>query len=150
MSSFAMKNTLFSHLRPRSMWSVLLLAFAPIFVSTASSAEDKGVIVSDTPMQIEADGETGAHGQLEVAPEILSAEMGNNLVYTITKEPVHGQVGMAGGNRFQVGTDLVALSTGDLSSSTRGCITALCAQEYGHFNFVVPKIFHGIYLRAHK
>ncbi len=98
MSSFAMKNTLFSHLRPRSMWSVLLLAFAPIFVSTASSAEDKGVIVSDTPMQIEADGETGAHGQLEVAPEILSAEMGNNLVYTITKEPVHGQVGMAGGN----------------------------------------------------
>src|SRR6478609_8198795 len=67
-----------------------LLAGAPAF------AADADVIVSPTPMKFEAAGE-GVHGQLVVAPEIVSADQTGDLVYTITVEPAHGRVGLAGG-----------------------------------------------------
>ncbi|HEY8993694.1 MAG TPA: Ig-like domain-containing protein [Lacunisphaera sp.] len=54
-------------------------------------------IVSTTPMQFVAEG-TGVHGQLAVAQEIISTETRGDLVYTITVEPAHGRVGMAGGD----------------------------------------------------
>jgi hypothetical protein len=86
-----------------------VLAIAPAFAADAPAANgdppaapanratpaDNEVIVSPTPMEIEAD-DTGAHGQLVVPPEILSADKGADLVYTITGEPLHGRVGLAG------------------------------------------------------
>jgi hypothetical protein len=62
----------------------------------AATAADKDAIVSPTPMTFEAE-EGGVHGQLVVATEILSAERGNDLIYTLTSEPQHGRVGLAGG-----------------------------------------------------
>jgi hypothetical protein len=47
-------------------------------------------------MEIEAEG-TGAHGQLVVIPEILSADTRTDLIFTISAEPLHGRVGLAGG-----------------------------------------------------
>ena len=83
---------------PRVLWSMILLAIAPAFVFAATSpgSEDKNMIVSTEPMEIEAESATGAHGQLVVDLDILSDETGNDLVYTITEEPRHGQVGLAG------------------------------------------------------
>lgn len=81
---------------PRILWSGLLLAMAPAYSADVPSAVDKHVIVSTTPMEIEADSDTGAHGQLVVDSEILSQETGDDLVYTITEEPLHGRVGLAG------------------------------------------------------
>ncbi|MES1168501.1 MAG: hypothetical protein ABUL61_04960, partial [Oleiharenicola lentus] len=68
----------------------LLLAGSPAF------AADAEMIVSTTPMKIEAEGQ-GAHGQLVVAPEIVSTDATGDLVFTITVEPEHGRVGLAGG-----------------------------------------------------
>lgn len=82
---------------PRLLWAALLFAIAPAFAANATSpsSDDKDVIVSTAPMEIEADGATGAHGQLIVAPEILSTEMGNELVYTVTEDPLHGRIRLA-------------------------------------------------------
>lgn len=60
------------------------------------TAGDKDAIVSTTPMQIVAEG-SGAHGQLVVAPEILSPDTRTDLIFAITAEPLHGRVGLAGG-----------------------------------------------------
>lgn len=87
---------------PRS-WSpfqamVTMLILAVVFAISAHSAPPASdVIVSTSPMEIAADG-AGAHGQLAVAPEILSDETEDELVYTITTEPRHGRVGLAGGD----------------------------------------------------
>ena len=67
------------------------------FIATSTLAQKADVIVSTAPMEIDADG-TGAHGQLPVAPEILSEETADDLIYTITVEPEHGRVGLAGGD----------------------------------------------------
>ena len=86
---------------------VLTLAIVPAFAAdTTAPASDAAAnraapsdveaIVSTTPMQIEAE-DTGAHGQLVIASEILSRDTQNDLVYTITAEPVYGRVGLAGG-----------------------------------------------------
>jgi len=64
--------------------------------AVAGGAADAEVIVAPQPMQAVAEG-AGLHGQLPVAREILSAEGGGDLVYTITVEPAHGRVGLAGG-----------------------------------------------------
>jgi len=56
----------------------------------------KDTIVSTTPMEFVAE-DSGVHGQFVVAPEILSGDTRNDLVYTITTEPQHGRVGLAGG-----------------------------------------------------
>lgn len=74
---------------------MLRFAFASL-VASILPAQNADIILSPTPMEIDADG-SGAHGQLLVAPEILSTETDDVLVYTIEKEPDHGQVGLAGG-----------------------------------------------------
>lgn len=83
---------------PRLWGAVLLFAGLATFAfsTAAEPAETKDAIISDTPIEIEADGESGAFGQLPVDPEILDAESGNDLVYKITSEPLHGRVGLSG------------------------------------------------------
>ncbi len=71
---------------------------APTRASAAANrvtASEKDTIVSTIPMEIEAEG-SGAHGQLVVLPEILSPDTRTDLVYTISAEPLHGRVGLAG------------------------------------------------------
>jgi hypothetical protein len=85
-----------------------LLTVLPAFADSASSPNSAGTtppatdgseeIVSTTPMQLEAEG-TGVHGQLVVAPEIISADVRGDLIYTITVEPASGRVGLAGGEQ---------------------------------------------------
>ncbi len=60
------------------------------------AASDKDTIVSTTPMTYETEG-AGVHGQFVVAQEVIGAEGGTNLIYTITEAPLHGRVGLAGG-----------------------------------------------------
>jgi hypothetical protein len=78
----------------RAFCLVSLLAGLPAFAAANSAAD---VIVSTTPMKLVAEG-VGVHGQLAVAKEVISPETGGDLVYTITAEPVHGRVGLAGGD----------------------------------------------------
>ncbi len=85
-----------------------ILAFRPAFAADApaakgdaaaanrAAARDKDAIVSTKPMETEAEG-TGVHGQLVVAPEILTPDTLTDLTYTITEEPLYGRVGLAGG-----------------------------------------------------
>jgi hypothetical protein len=92
---------------PRVLSFVWLLALVPAFGADtpanprASAAanrvavSDSNTIVSTTPMEIEAEG-SGAHGQLVVPPELLSADTRTDLIYTISAEPLHGRVGLAG------------------------------------------------------
>ena len=91
--------------RKRLLCFGLMLAMGPGFAADIPgpagaaaanrTAADKDTIVSTTPMQIAAE-DTGAHGQLVVAPEILSADTRTDLIFTITAEPLHGRVGLAG------------------------------------------------------
>jgi hypothetical protein len=92
----------------RVLCLMLILALAPAFAADTPAPESDSAasartappevdaIVSTTPMEIEAEG-TGAHGQFVVARDILSPDTQNDLVYTITEEPLHGRVGLAGG-----------------------------------------------------
>lgn len=64
--------------------------------ATNRAAPSDSAIVSTTPMEIEAEG-TGVHGQLVVAPEIISPDTRADLIFTITAEPAYGRVGLAGG-----------------------------------------------------
>ena len=77
---------------------VLTLANAPAFAADtpAPAPADTNTIVSTTPMRFETQ-DTGVPGQLAVAPEIISVGNFNDLIYTITAEPLHGRVGLAGG-----------------------------------------------------
>ncbi len=70
-----------------------LTAPAQDAAAPATSAE---TIVSPTPLHLVAEG-AGVHGQLVVAPEIISADTTGDLIYTITSIPTHGRVGLAGG-----------------------------------------------------
>jgi len=79
------------------------LAFAadtPAPASVAATANrgaagDRDVIVSPQPMQIETE-DTGAHGQLVVAQQVVSPDTRTDLVFSIVAEPLHGRVGLAG------------------------------------------------------
>ena len=81
---------------------VPLLALAPAFAADTPAAANRAApgnteaIVSTTPMAIVSE-DTGAHGELVVAPEILSPDQRTDLIDTITKEPLYGRVGLAGG-----------------------------------------------------
>lgn len=81
---------------------VPLLELAPAFAADTPAAAnraapgDNEAIASTTPLAIESE-DTGAHGELVVAPEILSPDQRTDLIYTITKEPLYGRVGLAGG-----------------------------------------------------
>jgi hypothetical protein len=76
----------------------ILLATLPAFAADArvTASADKNMIIAPAPMAVEAEG-TGVHGQLAVAPEILSADTRADLIFTITVEPLYGRVGLAGG-----------------------------------------------------
>ncbi|MBI2516507.1 MAG: Ig-like domain-containing protein [Opitutae bacterium] len=65
--------------------------------SPASPAASVGAekIVASAPTRMEVEGRR-LSGRLTVAPEILSADMYADLVYTITGEPRFGRVGLAG------------------------------------------------------
>src|SRR5665213_2343612 len=94
----------------------LMLAGAPAFaadtpapVGNAAVASSAGLkepepIVSKRPVELQAD-DGGAHGQLPVATEILGTDAGDELIFSITREPLHGRVGLAGGDE---GTDFFA------------------------------------------
>lgn len=59
--------------------------------------DDVEPIVSDSPMNVETqDG--GVYGQLVVDQEIMTQGTRGDLVYSITAEPSHGRVGLAGGD----------------------------------------------------
>jgi hypothetical protein len=100
--------SLASRLRRRWGWLALVPAFAA--ATWAASPPGQDVIISTSPMAIAAD-DAGTHGQLTVAQEILSTETENNLVYTITQEPRHGRVGLAGGDE---GVDIFNTKTSHL------------------------------------
>ena len=76
---------------------VLLLAASPAFAADTPAATDADAIISTTPMELEAE-DGGAHGDLPVAPELGGVDTGNALVFTITANPQHGQLGLAGGD----------------------------------------------------
>jgi hypothetical protein len=86
-----------------STWRrILCLAFlltggAALADNPPPAAVNPDVIISTTPTKLVAEG-TGVSGQLPVAREILSAETGNDLIYTITVKPLAGQAGLAGGD----------------------------------------------------
>ncbi|MGH7945767.1 MAG: Ig-like domain-containing protein [Opitutaceae bacterium] len=94
---------------PRALLFVLMMAIVPAFAADTPApksdsaaanrvaSSDKNAIVSTTPMEIEAEADTGAHGQLVVVSEILSPDTRTNLIYTISAEPLHGRVGLSGG-----------------------------------------------------
>ncbi len=77
-----------------------------VTLATTVVADDP-VVVSPAPMEVDADG-SGAHGQLFVASEILSEETEDSLIYTITREPQYGRVGLAGG---ESGVDIFETKT---------------------------------------
>ena len=77
----------------------LLLAAVPAFAADPPAINrpgDNEAIVSPTPMVLETE-DTGVHGQLVVAPEILSSDTQADLIYSITAEPRFGRVGLAVG-----------------------------------------------------
>ncbi|HET7538054.1 MAG TPA: hypothetical protein VFJ90_16455, partial [Candidatus Didemnitutus sp.] len=93
-------------LKPRVWTYLLCLVFLlsgalaraddpPAAAPAPAAAGDANVVVSSTPMKFTAEGE-GVHGQLIVAPEIITPETRGDLVFTITVEPVFGRVGLAG------------------------------------------------------
>ena len=75
---------------------VLMLAMTPAFAADTPASTDSDVIVSTKSTDLETE-DGGVHGQLAVAQELGGAEASNTLVYTITEEPQHGRVGLAGG-----------------------------------------------------
>lgn len=92
--------------RARVLCLAFMLAMAPGFAADAPApnrdaaaatraAPGDTAIVSATPMEIEAEG--GAHGQLVVAPEMLTPDTRTDLIFTITAEPLYGRVGLSGG-----------------------------------------------------
>ena len=98
-----MTLAIFNRPWPRVSSAIFALVVAPVlFAADAPAAanraapDDKDAIVSATPMQIEAEG-TGVHGQLVVAPELISPDTQTDLIYKITSEPAYGRVGLAGG-----------------------------------------------------
>ena len=93
----------------RSCFSLGLLSFSltlfssPTFAadtpapSNAAASADADTIVSTKPMAFEAE-EGNAHGDLIVAPEVLGSEAIPHLYFSITANPQHGQLGLAGGD----------------------------------------------------
>ena len=87
--------------------AALLVSFAP---AGEPSAAERDQILAPSPMTLEVEG-SGAHGQLVVAPELVGPDAGTDLVYAIVAEPLHGRVGLAGGDE---GTDIFRNQTSRL------------------------------------
>ena len=108
MAFTTMKLAIIARALLRILCFTSLLAMAPAFAADApasksasaaanrATASDKDAIVSTRPMETEAEG-SGVHGQLVVAPEIITPDTRTDLIYTITAEPLYGRVGLAGG-----------------------------------------------------
>lgn len=82
----------------RSLLLMFLAASVPAQAqapASQGSATDANVVTATGPMEVETEG-PGVHGQLIVAPELLSPDTRADLVFTITREPRHGRVGLAG------------------------------------------------------
>lgn len=84
----------FTWLRVLSL--VFTLTAFPAFAQDAAVA-DAETIVGKNPTRLVAES-AGVSGQLAVAPEVLTPGVYTDLVYTITVEPQHGRVGLAGGD----------------------------------------------------
>ncbi len=80
-----------------SSWLRIFLLISLCSLPPVFAAEDVDPIVSKNPMVFESE-DAGVHGELVVAPEILSSDSRNELAYTITSEPMFGRVGLAGGD----------------------------------------------------
>ncbi|MFM1852602.1 MAG: hypothetical protein RIS54_2286 [Verrucomicrobiota bacterium] len=82
----------------RRLLPALFIASLPFraLAAPATASDVDHAVTSEMPMQIESAGDSAVSGRLEVAAEILTPEAGNALVYTITSEPLHGRVGLAG------------------------------------------------------
>ena len=105
--AFTMNLLITTRAWPRILSFVLMMAMVPVFaadtpaaktdsaVANRAAASDKDVIVSTKPMEIEVE-DTGAHGQLVVVSEVVSPDSRTDLIYTISAEPLHGRVGLAG------------------------------------------------------
>jgi hypothetical protein len=99
--------------RPRRILPLLL---ATLLLGSSSlageppAAPDRNTISASAPMTLEVEG-SGAHGQLVVAPELVGPDAGTELVYAIVAEPLHGRVGLAGGDE---GADLFRNQTSRL------------------------------------
>lgn len=94
---FTMKSEPSACIRPHVLRVALRLFLPLLFASTpvvALAAQD--TITSTTPMEVGADEESGAYGELVVDSAILDSEAANELVFVISSDPLHGQVGMAG------------------------------------------------------
>ncbi len=89
----------------RLLCLVLMLAWLPVYAADLPAAttespppgSDVAPIVSTSPMTFETE-DGGVHGQLVVAPELLSGDADDGVVFTLTSEPLHGRVGLAGGD----------------------------------------------------
>jgi len=82
----------------RALCLASLLMTTPLFAAEPPAPGAKDVIVSTTPLTIEAEGAgAGTHGQLVVAAEVTGTDARPDLIYTITVEPLNGRVGLAGG-----------------------------------------------------
>lgn len=62
-----------------------------------AAAKEADTVAAKAPMQVEAE-EGGVSGQLVVSPEIAGSDSHSDLVFTLTEEPLHGRVGLAGGD----------------------------------------------------
>ncbi|HWL16179.1 MAG TPA: Ig-like domain-containing protein, partial [Opitutus sp.] len=75
-----------------------LLALTPAWAADAAAPADEAEpIVSMKRLEFDAE-DGGVYGQLVFADELQSTNGGNDLVFTITEEPLHGRVGLAGGD----------------------------------------------------
>lgn len=89
--------TTFSALRAGlGLLALAALAF-PVHANNADSAGTEGDLAAQT-MHLQALDGSGASGHLLVPPDILSDEMEDDLLYTITTLPLYGRVGLAGGD----------------------------------------------------
>ncbi|MBE2213605.1 MAG: Ig-like domain-containing protein [Opitutaceae bacterium] len=94
---------IFSRAASCALGLILALAIPPALADDTPASQDAGAtgdveaIDSASPMTITAT-DSGVYGQLLVAQEVLTPGSRSDLVYTITAEPAHGRVGLAGGD----------------------------------------------------
>ena len=80
----------------RVLGFAFVLPLLPASAADTSTPGDVAPIVSSTPMRFTAEN-AGVYGQLLVPPEVANSDTPAELVFTITSEPLHGRVGLAGG-----------------------------------------------------
>ncbi len=82
----------------------LLSTLAPAQVADPAPAAPAAAQPSASPhtMRLQAEEGEGVAGQLFVSPDIRSNELPDELVFTLTTDPRHGQAGLAGGTEADV------------------------------------------------